>query len=344
MDTTTPLGYALVGKDGNSLDRTIRLESSTSTYSLAGTCQKVWEKISDYSGTTYVIKDAAGLQLIADTTNKNTRIWEYDHFSYLNSYEGKNFRLDADIDWCGTINSFTGDFDGNGHKVTASGSLFNKFGGTISNLTISKDSTNANFAVTNDGTIKNCINNAQTSSGGIVGNNNGSQYFSSNVNNAEVTGTGENPSYIGGIVGVNNSTATFSNNYYSGNCTTGGVNGTDVENAAKAYKLTFTTNINSVTATLNDYIGVNEEIYPEITRGYKLTELTADCVTKNNEGKYIFKVPEGSTAATFEIAAAVELDALTLDAANDTGIIASGNTLDFSKIEDVKMEIIPVRY
>ena len=72
LDITTPLGYALVDANDNSLDRTIRLDSSTSTYNLEGTCQKVWEKISD---STPILTGAERLTLSKETlTATDTRL------------------------------------------------------------------------------------------------------------------------------------------------------------------------------------------------------------------------------------------------------------------------------
>ena len=99
----------------------------------------------------------------------------------------------------------------------------------------------------------------------------------------------------------------------------------------KSYQINFgdITGADGVTVTYDKkYIGLGETLSPTITRGYNLTDLNiGETSLTESDGKFIFKVPEGSTAATFTIDATVELDVLTLDASNNyTAVISSGNT------------------
>ena len=137
----------------------------------------------------YLIKDAEDLKLLAKKVNGGE------------TYEGKYFKLTADIDlkneeWTpiGTMlveegRPFQGTFDGDGYKIT--------------NLKVTGNSNNAGlFGYTQDATIKNCNVTGEVKGfndvGGIVGNADGKTQILSCSFRGDVTGE---DSYIGGIAG-----------------------------------------------------------------------------------------------------------------------------------------------
>ena len=137
----------------------------------------------------YLIEDAKDLKLLAEKVNSGE------------TYEGKYFKLTADIDlkneeWTpiGTMlveegRPFQGTFDGDGYKIT--------------NLKVTGNSNNAGlFGYTQDATIKNCNVTGEVKGfndvGGIVGNADGKTQILSCSFRGDVTGE---DSYIGGIAG-----------------------------------------------------------------------------------------------------------------------------------------------
>ncbi len=184
------------------------------------------------------------------------------------TYEGKTINLLNDIDLsniCGAnvngqniswipINSFKGIFDGHDNSIkniyinTAQGNngLFNSNGGTIQNINISGTmittsqygNHTAGVAVSNSGTISNCINNVTITSsgptGGIVGINSGIIVQCANI--APIYAVSGNN---GGITGVNMglikecyNTGTIS---ATADVCTGGITGTGADSIYNCY-------------------------------------------------------------------------------------------------------------
>jgi hypothetical protein len=164
------------------------------------------------------------------------------------SYYNECFILTADINMEGQVfmtaiiasdNSFTGTFDGNGHKITdftINGGddvgLFGQigFGGSVKNLGLENFSVSGSDDVGglvgySDGSISNCYSTGSVSGGsnsqevgGLVGDN------EATVNNCYSTSTvtgGDGSAFLGGLVGDNYGSI---NNSYSTGTVTGGDN------------------------------------------------------------------------------------------------------------------------
>lgn len=127
------------------------------------------------AGGTYTVKDAAGLQKLAQLANATNTA-------------GTTIILANDIDMSGVtgwsgISNFAGTFDGNGHKIT--------------NLT----GTQGLFASTSNATVKNVglenINiNGSSNVGGLIG-----SATATDISNCYTTGIVKGSSYVGGLVG-----------------------------------------------------------------------------------------------------------------------------------------------
>ena len=162
-------------------------------------------------------------------------------------YDGKYFRMDADLDFTGesftpvgnSTNPFKGILDGEGHSISGIyiettdtyKALFGIVHGTVKNLTLTNSTFKANTNVggivcENWGTIENCHVTSSVSIeyysgnggnfGGIVGTNNGTVDGCTSA----ATVDGKTKGKVGGIVGYNE--GTLKNSLYYGNSVTNG--------------------------------------------------------------------------------------------------------------------------
>ena len=189
--------------DGSANPYTLTLPSQDVTISATNLVDQ-WGIADGADGTSahpYVITTPEGLLLLSAETNGG------------NGFDGKYFKLGADIDMSGVanfrpINNFSGIFDGCRHTISHltanwpdgfSIGLFGHLNGTVQNVTLSDASvTGSNnvgaIASDNHGTIGNCV-----------------------VLNTTVTGTSEY-TYVGAIVDYVRNPENLTRNYYH-NCT-----------------------------------------------------------------------------------------------------------------------------
>jgi len=153
----------------------------------------------------YIIAEAKNLDAISNCNNSSGKYYKLQNDINLGSY-----LANTSAGWQ-PINSFSGKFNGNGHKV--SGIWINRpeaddiglfgrvYGGAIRNVGVKIDDGMGGVV-------------GKISVGGLVGSN-----FGSTINGSyamgNVTGTGSNYSYVGGLVGFNS--GDISNSYATGN-------------------------------------------------------------------------------------------------------------------------------
>lgn len=196
------------------------------------------------------------LSVIVQAAETNvTEISSADDFAAMEA--GGNYKLTKDITVTSPYsNSFSGTFDGDGHKITlninstsSKQALFATIAssGTVKNVitkgSVEADSYAAGIAVASEGTVENCLNEAKISAdgeyaAGIVANMTAGTIKSCG-NTGDVSGTDSSSRYIAGIVG--NSKGTIESCYNQGNilsnrtrpASVGGVVGSLMESSAK---------------------------------------------------------------------------------------------------------------
>ena len=278
-----------------------------------------WHSDADHDGTTegraYIISTTTGLNLLASEVNGG------------NSFEGKFFKLGADIEYDPTnlvngenytaigiyinpsLRTFSGIFDGDGHKVSgirihreacATYTARNKgLFGAVSNATIKN-------IILSDAQIYACSH-----VGGIVGN-----LISNNtiencfVLNSQITATGDSTPFCGVITGNYTNDVTLTGNYYY-NCSltrynttytndigTGGDPVTDRDGARSVCTLTLPYRVTASSAasvTINNvtYCVPNETVMLTPEPGITLSEVTVngEPATDNGDDTWSFTMP-----------------------------------------------------
>ena len=194
----------------------------------------------------YIISTTAGLDKLAQRVNAGND-------AVVNGFNGKFFKLGADIEYDGTEknnftpigdnnHSFYGTFDGDGKTISGINinsssatyqGIFGFVDGTVKNLVVSSSSIVAYQNIgaiagclrgDNNGTIENCrVENNVTLSGhnyvgGIVGQNGGAikSCASATTIRGTIANEHDNAEILGGIVGKTNSSSKLTDNIFTG--------------------------------------------------------------------------------------------------------------------------------